>query len=109
MTLKRAAKTGEDGADHLVAKNAQRGDRACGLRRDDVSARALRLFDESLRAEPAEVVGGLSDAVVGLAGHRLDLVGELGDGEAPRCTGERDDRGKHGADAFLIEVDAADV
>ena len=44
-----------------------------------------------------------------LPGHRVDLGGELGDGESARRDGEREDRGQCGPDAGLVEVDSADA
>src|ERR1039458_4868569 len=107
--LTRTADTGEDRVDYVLAKDAERGDRARGLRWNVIAARSLRFREELFCAELADVVGGLSGAVVALPGHRVHLLGELSDGEAFPCGRERDDAGEHGARTDLVEVDAADA
>jgi hypothetical protein len=65
---------------------------------------------ELLAAQFAQVVGALAGAVVvgGLSGHRSDLGGELGDGEALRGDRQRECRGERGANPGEVHVDTAD-
>jgi len=59
-----------------------------------------------LAAQLADVTGGLPRGVDDVPGQRLDLGGEVGDGAA-RGGGQGQGRVEHGADAGLVEVDAA--
>ena len=66
------------------------------LRVEVVAAGPAGFGDQLFAAEFAQVVGGLPDGVAGVAGHGVDLGGELGDGEAVGCGGQREDRGQRG-------------
>src|SRR5207302_4349638 len=78
----RDAHAAHDGGDDPFAQGEGGGDGACGLGWDVVAAVASGLGDKGVAAEFAQVVGGLADGVIGVAGDGVDLVREVGDGEA---------------------------
>jgi len=106
-----SADAGEDRGDDLVAEGEQRGDGAGGSAGHLVAVAPAGFDDEVFGAQFAQVVGGLPDAVVllGLAGERSDLGGEVGDGEPVGGDGQCEDGGQRGPGEGLVEVDAADA
>ena len=76
-----------------------------------VAARPCGRVDELFAEKFAQVVGRLADGAlgVGCAGSRVDLRGELADGEAVRCRGEGQHRRQGAAHRLFVQVDAADA
>ena len=74
-----------------------------------VAVSAAGFGDEVVATEFAQVVCRLADCVPVAAGHGVDFVGEVGDGESLGGGGQGGDRCQGGARAWLVEVDAADV
>src|SRR5512144_85880 len=102
-----ASDAGQDGCDDVVSQCEQGGDGAGGLWRDLIPPGPSGLGDQVLPADLTDVVGGLTDGVAGLPRHVVDLGCQVGDGETG-CRGQRHDRGQGGADARLVQVEAAD-
>jgi hypothetical protein len=76
---------GGDQVDDVLPQGEQGGDGARGARVEVVAMGPSGFGDQLFAAEFAEIVGGLPDRVAGVAGHRVDLGGELGDGESIGC------------------------
>src|SRR5258708_9406008 len=103
----RAAHAREDGGDDLVAEGEKGGDGAGRSGRGVVAAGPARVDGEVLAAELAQVVGALPDRVAGVLVELPGVGGDLGDGEAMWCGCEGRCRRQGGADAGLVQVDAA--
>ena len=101
---------GQDRGDDLVAQGEQGGDGARGDGWDVVAAGATGSVDELFAAEFAQIVGRLPDGVlvVGGAGYRVDLRGELADGEPAWRRGQREHGRQRVPHPLLVQVDTAD-
>jgi hypothetical protein len=86
-------------------------DGARGPRRNPVAARASGLVEELFAAKFAQVVPRLADGVlgVGCAGYRVELVGEVADGESGRRRHQRQGGAQCVPHPLFVQVDTADV
>ena len=104
-----AADAGQDGCDDVVAQCQESGDGAgcwCG---DLVAVGSTGFDDEFFTAEFAQVVGGVTNGVVGVPGDRVHPGGHVGDGEAARRGDQGEYCAQRGAGPWFVQVDSADA
>lgn len=74
VAVQRAADTGQDGADDLVAWGERGGAGTGGMRQHLAASGRAGFVDQALAAQLAEVLGGPADGVGAVPGHGVDLA-----------------------------------